>query len=55
MVYEWLRARLPALLDCRPIFLADAVSAAVFDVLERRADSDWGLGIEVVLAVPSRP
>lgn len=49
--YEWLHARMPGALDCRPIYPADAVSAAGFTVAKVRKAREWGLGVEIVLSL----
>lgn len=49
-LYEAAHVRFPARLDCRPIYVAEALSEAGYDILERRVTSMWGLPVEVVLA-----
>ncbi len=48
--YEWGHRRWPTLLDCRPIFVARAVSAARFRIGGTTMTSLWGLPVEVVPA-----
>jgi ubiquinone/menaquinone biosynthesis C-methylase UbiE len=49
-LYEKGHARWPGLLDCRPIFLTQILTAAGFRVAAARAFSLWGLGVKAVLA-----
>jgi len=50
-VYEWGHAKMPAMLDCRPIFVRQAVEQAGFMIKEAVEVKMWGLPVEVVVAV----
>ncbi len=50
-MYEWGHAKMPALLDCRPIFVRQAVEQAGFMIKEAVEVKMWGLPVEVVVAV----
>ncbi len=48
--YEWLHRKFPRYVDCRPIFLRQAVAAAGFSIAAVTEISLWGLAGEAVLA-----
>ncbi len=48
--YEWGHRRLPRLLDCRPIYVSRAVTAAGFALVGEKRVSVWGLAVAVVEA-----
>jgi len=47
--YEWLHARFPAIIDCRPIFASCSVEEAGFTIVDYHLMSLTGLGIEVIV------
>jgi ubiquinone/menaquinone biosynthesis C-methylase UbiE len=49
-IYEWFHARLPALVDCRPILAQDALREAGFIIVDEAPFSMWGLPVEIILA-----
>ncbi|MEW5867826.1 MAG: methyltransferase domain-containing protein [Chloroflexota bacterium] len=54
-IYEWFHARMPAAVDCRPIFAQAALRQAGFEVRSARALRMWGLPVEIILAgAPAR-
>jgi demethylmenaquinone methyltransferase/2-methoxy-6-polyprenyl-1,4-benzoquinol methylase len=54
-IYEWFHARMPAAVDCRPIFAQAALRQAGFEVRRAQALRMWGLPVEIVLAgAPAR-
>jgi ubiquinone/menaquinone biosynthesis C-methylase UbiE len=48
--YEWLHRKFPKYVDCRPIFLRQALAAAGFHIAEAAEICLWGLVGEAVLA-----
>jgi ubiquinone/menaquinone biosynthesis C-methylase UbiE len=49
-VYEWFHARLPAAVDCRPIFLQSALTQAGFRIQDVIRKMMWGLPVDICLA-----
>lgn len=49
-LYEWANQKFPQYIDCRPIFVQQAVAEAGFQVLDVLEMSTWGLPVEIVLA-----
>jgi len=49
-LYEWFHARLPNLVDCRPIQARQTIAAAGFNILNSAVESMWGLAVEIVTA-----
>lgn len=49
-IYEWFHAKMPAAVDCRPIFAQAALRRAGFDIQSVNALSMWGLPVEIILA-----
>lgn len=48
-LYEWFHERLPGYVDCRPIYIDDALTASGFEVKDRRPMGMWGLPVEAVV------
>ena len=48
-LYEWGHARFPSVLDCRPIFVREALGIAGFRTLQASRRLLWGLPIEIVV------
>ena len=49
-IYEWFHARMPALVDCRPIHARKTIEAAGFELAEASEEAMWGLPVEIVIA-----
>jgi ubiquinone/menaquinone biosynthesis C-methylase UbiE len=50
-LYEWGHAKFPKLLDCRPIFVQDALETSGFQLSDTTTSTVWGLPVEIVLAI----
>ncbi|MCX6663874.1 MAG: methyltransferase domain-containing protein [Euryarchaeota archaeon] len=50
-IYEWAHRWFPRLVDCRPIFVEEAVFAAGFQPVDIADLSLWGLPVKVVVAI----
>lgn len=48
-MYEWLHEVFPRMLDCRPIFVEDALNEAGFTTQDAALISMWGLPIEMIV------
>jgi ubiquinone/menaquinone biosynthesis C-methylase UbiE len=49
-IYEWFHARMPVLVDCRPILAQVALTQAGFVIDQVISESMWGLPVEIILA-----
>ena len=48
-IYEWLHGVFPRMLDCRPIFVEEALNDAGFKTVNSSIISMWGLTVEIVV------
>jgi len=49
-IYEWGHKALPALPECRPIYVGRAVAMSGFEIVKTRSITIIGLSVEIVLA-----
>ncbi|MDH3944327.1 MAG: 2-heptaprenyl-1,4-naphthoquinone methyltransferase, partial [Anaerolineae bacterium] len=49
-LYEWAHENIPNYVDCRPIYLQEAIESAGFNNNDTREFSMWGLPGEIVIA-----
>jgi demethylmenaquinone methyltransferase/2-methoxy-6-polyprenyl-1,4-benzoquinol methylase len=49
-IYEWFHARLPSLVDCRPIYVRSIIEEAGFEAVEAREKAMWGLPVKSIIA-----
>ncbi|MGH9842107.1 MAG: class I SAM-dependent methyltransferase [Blastocatellia bacterium] len=49
-LYEWAHRKMPGYVDCRPIYVREAIEQAGFQVVEVINHSIWGLPVEIVQA-----
>ena len=50
-VYEWLRQRLPQYIDCRPIYVEQALQEAGYRIAHNEKESLWGLPAKIAVGV----
>lgn len=48
-IYEWLHRRLPQFIDCRPIYVAQALREAGFQLAHTESENLWGLPAKVAV------
>jgi ubiquinone/menaquinone biosynthesis C-methylase UbiE len=53
-MYEWSHKHFPVLIDCRPIYVRDALEDAGFQIIDTEMKNMWGLKVEIVLAKESK-
>ncbi len=49
-IYEWFHEKMPAAVDCRPIYAQPLLQEAGFYIEKVKAMSMWGLPVEIILA-----
>jgi ubiquinone/menaquinone biosynthesis C-methylase UbiE len=50
-LYDWAHEKFPTLVDCRPIYVREAIESAGFHVNVRTDAAMWGLPVEIVLSI----
>ena len=50
-VYEWLHQRMPQYIDCRPIYVAQALQEAGFRIAHNENERLWGLPAKIAVGV----
>ena len=50
-VYEWLHQRLPQYIDCRPIYVAQVLQDAGFQIVHSEKKNLWGLPAKIAIGV----
>lgn len=50
-LYEWVHARMPVLIDCRPIHVEPILAEIGFDISSKIYGSLWGLHVAIIAAI----
>lgn len=50
-VYEWLHQRLPQYIDCRPIYVEQALNEVGYRIAHRENESLWGLPAKIAVGI----
>ena len=50
-LYEWMHQRMPQYIDCRPIYVEQALKEAGFQVVHSEKEKLWGLPAKVVVGL----
>ncbi|MBC8336253.1 MAG: methyltransferase domain-containing protein [Anaerolineales bacterium] len=50
-IYEWFHAKMPALVDCRPIYPVDSLTSTGFKIQEKKILKMWGLPVSIVIGL----
>jgi len=50
-IYEWIHGKYPVSIDCRPIYVEQALTKSRYKIKESKLMNMWGLGVEVVIGV----
>ena len=50
-LYEWMHQRMPQYIDCRPIYVEQAIKEAGFHVVHSEKEKLWGLPAKIVVGV----
>ena len=54
-IYEWIHQKIPKYVDCRPIYVREALEHENFSILNREVKTMWGLPVEIVFARKTSP
>jgi hypothetical protein len=49
-IYEWFHARMPTIIDCRPIDADRMIQAVGFEIEGTMEKSIWGLPVQIIIA-----
>jgi len=47
-IYEWFHAKMPTLIDCRPMYIRRIIEKAGFEPVEACEQALWGLPVEII-------
>ncbi len=50
-IYEWFHQRMPALVDCRPIYAHASLEEAGFSIAKNKILKMWGLPVSILVAI----
>jgi ubiquinone/menaquinone biosynthesis C-methylase UbiE len=49
-IYEWFHKKMPALVDCRPIYAKESIEDVGFHIVKNKKMTMWGLPLSIILA-----
>ena len=50
-IYEWLHQRLPQYIDCRPMYVEQALRVAGYRIAHRESENLWGLPAKIAVGI----